>query len=141
MIVKAFCTKKEEPDETKSTTTSPSSSSPSRARQNRIKTDAMKEPHLTISTAGVITFSDEVKERVGLMSKLRREERERSKRAREELVELAKLAKEILVQEQREKQVKEKLRKQAEREAKLVSSGFVHIFSQLSTKFEYLGRK
>ena len=96
---------------------------------------------MTISTAGVITFSDEVKERVGLMSKLRREERERSKRAREELVELAKLAKEILVQEQREKQVKEKLRKQAEREAKLVSSGFVHIFSQLSTKFEYLGRK
>ena len=89
----------------------------------------MKEPHLTISPTGVICFSDKVKEKVGLLSKLRREERERQKKAREELAELAKLAKEILIQEQKEKQVKEKLKKQAEKEAKLVSQ---HINYQIN---------
>ena len=76
---------------------------------------------MKISSEGVIRFSNEVKEKVGLLSKLRREERERQKRAREELAELAKLAKEILIQEQKEKQVEQKLKKQAEKEAKLVS--------------------
>ena len=140
MIVKAFCTKKEAPDDTNTSDTTSSSPSPGRPRQNRIKTDAMKEPHLSISPAGVITFSDEVKERVGLMSKLRRDERERAKRRREELAELAKLAKEILIQEQREKQVKEKLRKQAEREAKLVSLVVSFIFGQ-QYNLEYSGWK
>ena len=76
---------------------------------------------MKISSEGVIRFSNEVKEKVGLLSKLRREERERQKRAREELAELAKLAKEILIQEQKEKQVEQKLKKQAEKEAKWVS--------------------
>ena len=117
MIVKSFCVTPE--------VTSPESKSPKSPgrRPNRIKTDAMKEPHLKISNEGVIRFSTEVKEKVGLLSKLRREERERQKKAREELAELAKLAKEILIQEQKEKQVEQKLKKQAEKEAKLVSLG------------------
>ena len=124
MIVKAFCTKPSLPESSKSadsSMTDDSQKSPRGRGPNRIKTDAMKEPHLTISPTGVICFSDKVKEKVGLLSKLRREERERQKKAREELAELAKLAKEILIQEQKEKQVKEKLKKQAEKEAKLVS--------------------
>ena len=78
--------------------------------------------HFQVRTSekGLISFSNEVKEKVGLAKVARREERERKQKEKRELEELVRLAKDILVEDHRKQTEQAKLEKLAEKELKMV---------------------
>ena len=78
--------------------------------------------HFQVRTSekGLISFSNEVKEKVGLAKVVRREERERKQKEKRELEELVRLAKDILVEDHKKQTEQAKLTKLAEKELKMV---------------------
>ena len=78
--------------------------------------------HFQVRTSekGLISFSNEVKEKVGLAKVARREERERKQKEKRELEELVRLAKDILVEDHKKQTEQAKLEKLAEKELKMV---------------------
>ena len=78
--------------------------------------------HFQVRTSekGLISFSNEVKEKVGLAKVARREERERKQKEKRELEELVRLAKDILVEDHKKQTEQAKLTKLAEKELKMV---------------------
>lgn len=93
--------------------------------------------HFQVRTSekGLISFSNEVKEKVGLAKVARREERERKQKEKRELEELVRLAKDILVEDHRKQTEQAKLEKLAEKELKMVKfSNLVLPLSNPSTQ-------
>lgn len=103
------------------TTSSPCSrpGTPDKRKRPRIRTDTLKSPNLKINHQGLISFSNEVKEKVGLAKVARREERERKQKEKRELEELVRLAKDILVEDHKKQTEGAKLTKLAEKELKM----------------------
>ena len=75
----------------------------------------------------MISFSEEIKEKVGLLSRQRRVQREKERERKRELEELTKIAKDILIQQRQHEIETQKIQKLALRDSKMAEKEKIQV--------------